>query len=38
VHLVRAGFGEQTGDQRADFTGAENEHFVHEGPREKPVI
>ena len=29
MHLVRAGLGEQAGDERSDLAGAENENFGH---------
>ena len=36
MHFVRAGLGEQAGDERSDLAGAEDENFGHaDGPPEK---
>ena len=38
MHLVRAGLGEQAGDERSDLAGAEDENFGHADLRERAAI
>src|SRR4029453_12301978 len=38
MHLVRAGLGEQAGDERSDLAGAEDENFGHADLRKRAAI